>query len=122
MAGGSGLEAAVQALSYIHSADDFRSGKPLLLSGKGREVRDENHPQWIESIVDEIRLWMKCFVADDESSAVGLLPVALRAEHLAVIGNSPSALGPRCDVVGLHVLVVEMVAALRTDAVLLLVG
>ena len=54
--------------------------------------------------MDENRLWMKCFVADDRSSAVGLLPVALRAEHLAVIGNSPSALGPWLDVVGLHVL------------------
>ena len=47
---------------------------------------------------------MKCFVADDGLSAVGLLPVALRTEHLAVLGDGLSAFGPRFDMIGLHVL------------------
>ena len=54
-------------------------------------------------------------------SLVGLLAIARAAEHLAVLGRRTPALGPRRDVVGLHLLERESLSADRADAFLPLV-
>ena len=45
-----------------------------------------------------------------------LSPVAVGAEHLAVFGDGSPAFRPRLDVIGLHFLYREFLAALRADA------
>ena len=47
-----------------------------------------------------------------------LPPIALPAQHLAIIGNGATALFPWGDVVGLHLLYVEMFATDSADALL----
>lgn len=55
-------------------------------------------------------------------SACAFAPVAVAAEHLTVVGCRDAALGPRRDVVCLHFLELEVLAAVRADALLTFVG
>ena len=47
--------------------------------------------------------------------------IAVLAEHLAVVGDRTTALVPRGDMVGLHLLDREVFATVRTDPLLSLV-
>ena len=51
-----------------------------------------------------------------------LTPVARLTKHLAVVGHRGTALYPRLDMVGLHLLNREMLATTRTDALLPLIS
>lgn len=48
--------------------------------------------------------------------------VALAAEHLTVFGNSAASVVPRRDVVGLHLIQLKMLVAMRADSQLIFVG
>lgn len=47
--------------------------------------------------------------------------VAVAAEHLAVVRRSVTALRPRCNVVGFHLLNIKMLATNRADTFLLFI-
>ncbi len=50
------------------------------------------------------------------------MSVTVAAEHLAVFGNSSTAIAPRRDVVGFHLLDFKVLAANGTDAILFFIN